>query len=143
MSQCEKYSIKFIQEETFGDYSSYDLVLDSIFGFSFKGDLRAPFDKIIKVRTVIYLFQDLSALDKTKTKIISVDIPSGWDVEKGNIHSSFTPDMLVSLTLPKVGVQTYSGLHYLGGRFVPKYLFEKYNVEQPSFEGSKMILKLN
>jgi len=27
----------------------FDVILDGIFGFSFKGDVNAPFDKIIQV----------------------------------------------------------------------------------------------
>ena len=59
-------------------------------------------------------------------RIISVDIPSGWDVEKGNIHDTFEPDMLVSLTAPKTCAVHHEGPHYLGGRFVPDRLYEKY-----------------
>lgn len=54
-----------------------------------------------------------------KTPIFSIDIPSGWDVEKGNIHGSFTPNYLISLTLPKIGCKNFNGKHYLGGRFIP------------------------
>lgn len=33
----------------------------------------------------------LAELKRTDKFIISVDIPSGWDVEKGNIDDTFTP----------------------------------------------------
>ena len=29
----------------------FNLILDGIFGYSFKGDIRAPFDTLIPVRT--------------------------------------------------------------------------------------------
>ncbi len=32
------------------DIHEHDVVLDGIFGFSFKGEVRAPFDAVIKVR---------------------------------------------------------------------------------------------
>ena len=48
------------------------MVVDSIFGFSFKPPIRAPFDHIINSLTQL---KDLP--------VISVDIPSGWDLEKG------------------------------------------------------------
>lgn len=53
--------------------------------------------------------------------IISVDIPSGWDVEGGDVTGEgMQPDMLVSLTAPKRGTRDFKGrFHYLGGRFVP------------------------
>jgi len=44
---------------------SFDVILDAIFGFSFKGDVRAPFDAI------------LASLKRVPVPIVSVDIPSG------------------------------------------------------------------
>lgn len=43
----------------------YDLVVDAIFGFSFKGEVREPFRSI------------LSILDGLTVPIASIDIPSG------------------------------------------------------------------
>ncbi|CAN0434597.1 unnamed protein product [Ectocarpus sp. 13 AM-2016] len=48
---------------------NYDVVLDAMFGFGFKGDPRPPFDSILK---------DLSKSDATP--VVSVDVPSGWSV---------------------------------------------------------------
>lgn len=82
--------------------------MDAIFGFSFKGEPRAPFDTVIE------------ALKKTDKPIVSLDIPSAWDVEKGDPEGKyFTPSVLVSLTAPKLGSKGFKGTHYLGGRFVP------------------------
>ena len=93
-----------------------------ILGFSFKPPLRAPFDKIIR------------ALHDTKLPIISVDIPSGWDVEKGSqplntqpddngrseVIDTFDPEALVSLTAPKEGAKEYKGRHWIANRFIPE-----------------------
>eukprot|EP00612_Vaucheria_litorea_P004948 CAMPEP_0171461930 /NCGR_PEP_ID=MMETSP0945-20130129/6175_1 /TAXON_ID=109269 /ORGANISM="Vaucheria litorea, Strain CCMP2940" /LENGTH=161 /DNA_ID=CAMNT_0011988363 /DNA_START=100 /DNA_END=582 /DNA_ORIENTATION=+ len=46
--------------------SKYELIVDSIFGFSFKGEIRPPFDTIIE------------NMISSKVPIISVDVPSGW-----------------------------------------------------------------
>ena len=52
--------------------------------------------------------------------VVSVDIPSGWHVENGDEEGNgVRPDMLVSLTAPKLGAKQFNGVHYLGGRFVP------------------------
>lgn len=50
-----------------------------------------------------------------------MDIPTGWDVEKGDENQDgIRPDMLVSLTAPKQAARGFQGpFHYLGGRFVP------------------------
>lgn len=53
IKQCENYTIKFISDSDL-DLGQYDLIIDSIFGFSFKGDIRQPFDKIIKVKSSSY-----------------------------------------------------------------------------------------
>ncbi len=86
-----------------------DVILDAIFGFSFKPPVREPFD------------QALSLITESGLPIVSVDIPSGWDVEKGNAAGvGLDPDVLVSLTAPKEGAREFKGRHFLGGRFVTK-----------------------
>ena len=57
----------------FLERNKYELLIDAIFGFSFKPPIRPPYDYII------------NELKLTKIPILSVDIPSGWDVEKGFI----------------------------------------------------------
>ena len=91
--------------------SRTDVILDAIFGFSFKPPIRAPFDSA------------LSLIEESKLPIVSVDIPSGWDVEQGNESGrGINPDVLISLTAPKEGVRRFTGRHFLGGRFVTKYV---------------------
>ena len=90
--------------------SSSDVVLDAIFGFSFKGVVRAPFDEALRL------------ISSSKKPTVSVDIPSGWDVEKGNEEGiGIVPDVLISLTAPKEGVRSFKGRHFLGGRFIPRF----------------------
>merc|ERR1712139_26576 len=78
-----------------------DVVMDAMFGFSFKGwrggGKDAPFDAIID-------FFGTEAGNNFPTPIVSIDIPSGWDVENGVPPNSkaLRPDMLVSLTAPKL-----------------------------------------
>jgi NAD(P)H-hydrate epimerase len=87
----------------------HDVILDAIFGFSFKPPVRAPFDNALPL------------LSESNLPIVSVDIPSGWDVERGNAEGvGLEPDVLVSLTAPKEGARMFKGRHFLGGRFVPK-----------------------
>ena len=123
ITQCENYEIK-ISEKIYDNkedyekiFKNYDIIVDALFGFSFKGEIRQPFKTIIE------------AMKKFENKIISVDIPSGFDIDKGNIFDTFIPMGLVSLTLPKLCSKNFGGVHYLGGRFVPKKLFEKFNLK--------------
>ena len=89
--------------------SSSDVILDAVFGFSFKGPVRSPFDAALPL------------INNSGLPIVSVDIPSGWDVEEGKTDNvAIDPDVLISLTAPKLGVAAFRGRHFLGGRFVPK-----------------------
>ena len=122
ITQCQNYGI-LINEKIFETKEEYEkifekneIIIDALFGFSFKGEIRQPFKTIIE------------AMKKFENKIISVDIPSGFDIDKGNIFDTFIPKGLVSLTLPKLCSKDFKGEHFLGGRFVPKKLFEKFNL---------------
>jgi len=114
--------------------SSYDVILDAIFGFSFHPPVRPPFDVVLPL------------LASSGLPIVSVDIPSGWDVEKGPVELTtkvgdadeklgevdgvdrekpfkwLEPDVLISLTAPKEGVRPFTGRHFLGGRFIPWFV---------------------
>ena len=128
VTQCENYKVSFKEIDSIHQISSYDYIIDAIFGFSFHGDVRQPFKDI------------LSKMSEVNDKIISVDIPSGWDVEKGNINNTISPKGLISLTLPKKGVSEFQGKHFLAGRFVPHKLYEvmKINVNDNLYKDSEL-----
>ena len=116
--------------------TDYGLVVDAVFGFSFKGwrggGRDAPFDSAIRT------MQQLAV-----APVVSVDIPSGWDVEKGNPGDGLEAEMLVSLTAPKMGAKDFQGKHhYLGGRFVPPWLAAKYNLLLPQYPGAEQCVSL-
>ena len=124
--------------------ASSDVILDAVFGFSFKPPVRAPFDEVLPLLT------------RSKLPIVSVDIPSGWDVEGGRPSGplpgtsgsgekrvdALDPDVLISLTAPKEGVREYRGRHFLGGRFVPRGLDEKFGLNLPEYPGTDLIVEL-
>ncbi|KAI8924323.1 YjeF N-terminal domain-containing protein [Entophlyctis helioformis] len=132
VKQCTAYGIPFVQDFKH-TLAQSDLVLDGIFGFSFSGEIRPPFDTLI------------SALRVCGKPIVSIDIPSGWDVEAGNANGlGLVPEMLVSLTAPKLGVRNYPfKYHYLGGRFVPDLLAQKFSLDIPAYPGSDQVLDLH
>ncbi|KAM9686387.1 NAD(P)H-hydrate epimerase isoform 2-T2 [Trichechus inunguis] len=133
VTQCQKMDIPFLSEmplEPMMIDELYELVVDAIFGFSFKGDVREPFRSILKV------------LSGITVPIASVDIPSGWDVEKGN-SEGLQPDLLISLTAPKKSASQFTGrYHYLGGRFVPPALEKKYQLNLPSYPDTECVYRL-
>lgn len=115
----------------------FDVVVDAVFGFSFKPPLRAPFSAVLAEMVKL-----------PSGKLVSIDIPSGWDVERGALESSsaahLLPDVLISLTWPKQGVAAWAGRrHYLGGRFVPPGLAEKYQIKTSGYTGSRQFRVLD
>lgn len=66
----------------------------------------------------------------------------GWDVEKG-CASGIQPEVLVSLTAPKMCARLFKGKrHFLGGRFVPPELAAKYQLNLPEYPGTEPVVEL-
>lgn len=132
--QCIKCDIPVVQE--IGSLKDYNLVVDAVFGFSYKPPLRDQFKGL------------LSQISRCGVPIVSVDIPSGWIVDEGPPNDESTPviypDCLISLTAPKLCAKHLKGSsHYLGGRFVPESLGRKYDLRLPPYEGVDCWVKLN
>ena len=52
------------------------------------------------------------------------------------------PAVLVSLTAPKKCAACFRGRHYVGGRFVPPFIREKYDLRLPPYPGVAQIQEL-
>ncbi|CAF3332468.1 unnamed protein product [Rotaria socialis] len=132
LHQCERMNIEVIDK--IPTESNINLIVDAIFGFGFAGEIREPYNQILK---------EIKNLEKTKP-IISIDIPSGWDVEKGPINDDcIQPECVISLTAPKLCMKYFQGkYHFLGGRFVPKALEEKYKINLPNYSNSEQIIQI-
>ncbi|KAK9370690.1 YjeF N-terminal domain-containing protein [Lipomyces kononenkoae] len=112
-----------------------DQILDAIFGFSFQPPIRDPFVQVIRL------------LESTEKPVISVDIPSSWNVDSGppksgELGAAFMPDVLVSLTAPKPAAKFFKGRHFLGGRFVSKEIAKKWGFSLPDYPGVDQIVEL-
>ncbi|CAN8253528.1 unnamed protein product [Cochlearia groenlandica] len=145
VTQAESLSLPFVSVDDLPEDLSkdYDVIVDAIFGFSFHGAPRPPFDDLIR-RLIA-----LKSYEQTRQKqavIVSVDIPSGWHVEEGDSEGGgggIKPDMLISLTAPKLCAKRFHGPHhFLGGRFVPPSVAEKYKLELPSYPGTSMCVRI-
>jgi NAD(P)H-hydrate epimerase len=132
--QLKSLSVPFVPDFTEA-LKSADLVIDAIFGFSFSGALREPFPSII------------SQMEETSVPVLSVDIPSSWDIESGppkaGPGSRFMPQTLVSLTAPKPCVKCYRGRHFLGGRFLTRSIVDKYGLDCPEYPGIDQVVEVN
>lgn len=133
--QCESMGITVSKDCPTLEWveGEFGLIVDALFGFSFKPPVRESFAPIMDV------------LNKSKVPIVSVDIPSGWHVEEGpQDECNIQPDCLISLTAPKLCAKKLTNAkHYLGGRFVPPKLQDKYAMELPTYEGNNLFVKLS
>ncbi|XP_020211966.1 pyridoxine/pyridoxamine 5'-phosphate oxidase 1, chloroplastic isoform X2 [Cajanus cajan] len=143
VTQLEALSIPFLSvEELPSDISNdFDILIDAMFGFSFHGSPRPPFDDLIQRLVSLHSHNQIGP---KRSVIVSVDIPSGWHVEEGDVDGSgIKPDMLVSLTAPKLGAKKFGGPHhFLGGRFVPPAIAEKYKLILPAYPGTSMCVRI-
>lgn len=87
--------------------------------------------------------------------VVAVDVPSGWDVERGpppggEVGSRYVPDVLVSLTAPKGCVRWFTKQsgggkgkrHFVGGRFVGHEVAERFGVDIPEYKGVEQVVEV-
>ncbi|CAO3675580.1 unnamed protein product [Rhizopus microsporus] len=130
--QCKNLELPIYKEFQPDLLDQADVILDALFGFSFNGDVRDPYKEVVK------------QFGSTKTPIVSVDIPSGWNVETGPTEQvQFQPEVLVSLTAPKPCSSHFKGKHhFLGGRFVPPSIAKKFDFDVPDFTAGDQVVEL-
>lgn len=136
LHQCTENDIPLLENDIVDradKLEQFDFIVDALFGFSFKPPVRETFRPIICI------------LERATIPICSIDIPSGWNVETGPPEDGgIEPEMLVSLTAPKLCAHKFRGkYHYLGGRFVPKKLEMDYNLNLPEYPGTDLIVPLS
>ncbi|XP_019152812.1 PREDICTED: pyridoxine/pyridoxamine 5'-phosphate oxidase 1, chloroplastic-like isoform X2 [Ipomoea nil] len=143
VTQLESLSIPFLHVEGLpADLSDdFDVIVDSIFGFSFHGTPKPPFDELIQ--RLVSLKNPRDSHRKSPV-IVSVDIPSGWHVDGGDINGEgIRPSMLVSLTAPKLCAKRFYGPHhFLGGRFIPPSIVDKFKLRLPLYPGTSMCVRI-
>ena len=133
VTQLKNLDVPFTEDFP-GALSQTSHVVDAIFGFSFSGEVRSPFDTII------------SAMEKASVPVTSVDAPSSWNIESGPPEhgpgKNFMPQALISLTAPKPLVKFYKGRHFVGGRFLPPKVAKKYDLDMPEYQGVDQIVEI-
>lgn len=161
--QCESFgeAIRVIENcpsaDAVTENGEYRLIVDALFGFSFRPPVRESFLPIMQILTDstvpiaryaysffhIYIFFQLLMIYHSICH--SIDIPSGWDVENGppTEGKSISPELLVSLTAPKLCARHFTGkYHYLGGRFVPPTLQDKYKLNLIAYPGTETCVEI-
>lgn len=133
LKQCSDLNIPIFSELP-SSLQHYGLIVDAIFGFSFEGPIRQPFLGIV---------EDLVS-QQNEVPILSVDVPSGWHVDQGDVSKTgFNPSAVVSLTAPKLCMKSYAGVHFLGGRFIPPEVASRFDLVIPQYKGSDQVVLLS
>jgi NAD(P)H-hydrate epimerase len=128
--QCRQLDIPI--HASLSSFDNVQLIIDAIFGFSFKGAIRAPFDEIIR------------QCKSTSIPILSIDIPSGWDVELGNTHDhGLEPQVLISLSYPKKGCLSFRKRHFIGGRFIPPMISKQFQLNLPNYHATEQSVEVS
>lgn len=112
-----------------------DLVVDSIFGFSFSGEVREPFPAVIE------------ALRDSRVPVLAVDAPSSWDIEAGpparGPGKGYMPAALISLTAPKPLTRLFKGRHFVGGRFLSEDVARRFEIDVPPYKGVDQVVEVD
>ncbi|WAR29465.1 NNRE-like protein [Mya arenaria] len=125
--QCEgmdMHVLSFFPSEAHLITDSYNFVADALFGFSFKAPVIPEFEPLMET------------LKKVESPICSIDVPSGDP-------NGLQPELLISLSAPKQCARLFKGKHhYLCGKFVPRTLEQKYELNLPSYPGTDCVMEL-
>ncbi|XP_061457276.1 yjeF N-terminal domain-containing protein 3 [Rhineura floridana] len=133
-TQCERMDIPFLsylptEVQLISD--AYNLVVDALLG------VEATPGEVAELSCPI-----LATLKQIRVPLISLDIPSGWDVEAGG-SNGISPDVLVSLAAPKQCATRFSGKHHLvAGRFLPYDVQKKFELNLPEYPGTEYVVSL-
>lgn len=79
----------------------------------------------------------------TPSRLLTVSslLLPGWDAEEPR-QDGINPDVLISLTAPKKCATSFSGKHFLAGRFLPYDVQKKYELNLPEFPGTDCLVEL-
>lgn len=140
--QCRDVGIPILDSVPAGDGAAGgprppDVIVDAVFGFSFRGPApREPHATAIAAMAALRGRRRGSLL-------VSVDVPSGWDADGGDPGGGgLRPDALVSLTAPKKCAGGFRGRHFVGGRFLPPGVAERYGIRMPPYPGKSQVMEL-
>ncbi|XP_071583895.1 yjeF N-terminal domain-containing protein 3 [Heliangelus exortis] len=134
-TQCEKMDIPFLsylptEVQLIND--AYNAVVDAVLGAEEEvGEGRGPCAPI------------LATLRLVRIPIVSLDVPSGWDTEVGGSGGGISPEVLVSLSAPKLCSRRFLGRqHFVAGRFLPYDLQKKFELNPPQYPGTECVVAL-
>ena len=112
-------------EKVFGRVSGSDVVIDALFGTGLTRGLDGYWAECVRI------------INSCPGLIISADVPSGLDSEKGvPLGECVTSDATVTFGLPKTGLVLYPGAHFSGDVVVADIGIPRVVVERMDIPGS-------
>jgi NAD(P)H-hydrate epimerase len=106
-------------------------VVDALVGYGLSGEVRSPADELIDQ------MNDLAGAT------VSLDVPSGVDATTGeSLGAAVTPDLTVTLALPKTGLASGTGALELADIGIPRTVYDRLDVacESPFGDGDAVPL---
>jgi ADP-dependent NAD(P)H-hydrate dehydratase / NAD(P)H-hydrate epimerase len=107
--RCRKKAIEIYKPADYEGYkdlqidiTSYDLVIDAIFGIGFKGNLRGWLPDLI------------SEINELSTKTVAIDIASGLDADNGRAGSAIIAQYTLTMAAIKYGMVLGAGKTFSG-----------------------------
>lgn len=98
-----------------------DILIDSIFGYSIKGDPREPYGSAIR------------NINDSEAEVISVDVPSGLNPEEGKkADPAVIPDHVLCLAAPKKGLNLFEAEKYLLDIGIHSKSYRDFGYEKPN-----------
>ena len=65
----------------------------------------------------------------------------GWAVDEASTEG-INPEVLISLTAPKKCAASFTGKHFLAGRYLPYDIQKKYDLNLPEYPGTDCLIEL-
>lgn len=121
----EKFNIPIYKRiEDANNINDSALFIDAIFGFGYNSNKTDPCYREI-FDFIIINSRELSI------PVISIDVPSGWEVDmkESSNEDKIKPEVLISLTAPKLCSKYFEGIHFVASTFATRDIMRKYKVE--------------
>ena len=111
--------------DNLGDLKKGDVVVDSLFGFNLNSEPGGNFR---------FFIEEINKARERGVKVVSVDVPSGVDSDKGEIYDCFVKaDCVLMLALAKKGLKHMNNL-WIGNIGIPKKVYEGLNIKPIEFK---------
>lgn len=97
------YQSEMILDDEFFKENQYEVIVDALFGIGFKGNLPESYHPLI------------SAVNRCRSTVISVDVPSGLNATTGEVSTlAIQADFTITFIVFKQGMLTGKAANYVG-----------------------------